>query len=388
VRPDALLGQAGIPHAEGRWTQEGGAFVRMNAAGFRDRERKLEKPPGRLRIAVLGDSYVEARQVELEDTFASVAERTLGACPALAGATPELLNFGFEGYGTAQELLLLRRQVFAYAPDWVVLAFFVGNDLKNNSKALQQGGRPYFVYQDGALVLDDGFNDSLGQRLRTGPLGRGFYALLPHSRVLQLAFHASEQRRRADKLAQIAKTERLSPGNLVPGDEPGLDSQVYREPADPDWQLAWRVTEDLLRKLRDEVQRRGARFLLVAVGTGIQVHPEKSQRERFAAVIGVPDLDYPDRRLRAFAEREHIELLALVPPLRELAEDTGECLHGKGQSGTCHGHWNALGHRAVGEALALRLCALVDGNARRRTPVRRRAARRSRAKAGSPSTSG
>ena len=238
-----------------------------------------------------------------------------------------------------------------------MVAFFVGNDLRNNSKALQKGGRPYFVYQDGALVLDDSFNDSFGQRLRTGAFGRGFYALLPRSRVLQVVFQGLAQRRRADKLAQILQHARLSPANLVPGDEPGLDHQVYREPSDPDWQLAWQTSEDLLRMLRDEVRGRGARFLLLTVGTGIQVHPDPAQRERFAAVVGVPDLDYPDERLQGFARREGIELLALVPVLRRSAEARGECLHGKGQSGTCHGHWNERGHAVAGEALARALCA-------------------------------
>jgi hypothetical protein len=356
-RPDTLLGQVGLPEAEGWHTQEGGSYLRINAAGFRDRDHPIEKPPGRRRIAVLGDSFADARHVELEETFWSVAQRDLAGCPAVAGEPPEILNFGVEGYGTAQELLLLRERVWPYQPDWVVLAFFVGNDLRNNSKALQKGGRPYFVYQGDALVLDTSFNDSFGQRLRTGPLGRGFYELLPRSRVLQLAFEAMELRRRKEKLARVQEEARSSPVNLVQGDEPGLDNQVYREPSDPDWKLAWRTTEDLLRMVRDEVRARGARFLLVTLSTGIQVYPDPAVRERFASVLGIPDLDYPDERLRAFAESEGIEILTLVPPLRRHAEAIGACVHGFGRSLDCGGHWNAIGHRIAGNELARRLCA-------------------------------
>lgn len=356
-RPDALLGQAAIPNAEGWYAQDGTSYLRFNAAGFRDRDHPIEKPPGRRRVAVLGDSFADARHVELEETFWSVAQRELGACPAVAGEPPEILNFGVEGYGTAQELLLLRERVWAYQPDWVVLAFFVGNDLRNNSKTLQKGGRPYFVYASGELVLDASFNDSFGQRLRTGPLGRGLYELLPHSRVLQLAFEAMELRRRKEKLARIQDHARSSPANLAPGDEPGLDNQVYREPSDPDWELAWRTTEDLLRMMRDEVRGRGARFLLLTLSTGIQVHPDPAVRERFASVLGVQGLDYPDERLRRFAQDEGIEILTLLPPLRRHAEAIGACLHGAGHSLDCHGHWNALGHRVAGDELARWLCA-------------------------------
>lgn len=355
-RPDAQLGDSLIPGASGWYTQEGHAFVAINAAGFRDRERDLAPPPGGLRIAVLGDSFTEARHVALEETFAAVAERELAGCSALAGRPVELLNFGVSGYGTVQELLLLRERVWGWHPEEVVLAFFVGNDLRNNTQPLQKGGRPYFLYHGDRLVLDTSFNDSFGQRLRTGPLGQRFYALLPHVRVLQLLMEASELRRRDEQLARFEEEKRTA--TLETGDEPGLDNQVYREPRDPDWQLAWRTTEDLLRMMRDEVHAHGARFLLLVLTTGIQVHPDPAVRARFAEKLGAdPDLLYPDRRLLDFAAHEDIDELSLVLPLRARAEATGQCLHGFENAIPCGGHWNQLGHRAAGEELAKALCA-------------------------------
>lgn len=358
-RPDALLGGALIPRAEGWFTREGRGYVRINAAGFRDRDHALSPDSGHLRIAVLGDSFAEAQHVDQEETFWAVAERALAGCGALAGKSPEMLNFGVAGYGTAQELLLLRERVWDWRPDWVLLAFFVGNDLRNNTKELQKGGRPYFVYQDGKLVLDTSFNDSLGQRLRTGPLGQAFYRSLPHSRVLQLLCEGSELRRRSEQLARIEEEKKSAAVNLGEGDEPGLDNQVYREPSEPEWQLAWRTTEDLLRMLRDEVASHGAHLLLVTLSTGIQVHPDPAVRERFAALLRVEDLDYPDRRLREFALREEIPELTLVPPLRERAERGHACLHGFDDAIPCGGHWNRLGHRAAGEEVATALCAAL-----------------------------
>ena len=43
--------------------------IRINSDGLRDIEHQLEKPVNTLRIAILGDSFAEARSINLEDTF-------------------------------------------------------------------------------------------------------------------------------------------------------------------------------------------------------------------------------------------------------------------------------------------------------------------------------
>ena len=43
-------------------------------------------------------------------------EKRLHDCPAVAGRNVEVLNFGVSGYSTAQELITLQRDVFAYSP--------------------------------------------------------------------------------------------------------------------------------------------------------------------------------------------------------------------------------------------------------------------------------
>ncbi len=57
----------------------------------------------------------------------------------------EIINFGVSGYGTAQELQILRHRVWDYSPDMIILAFLTGNDVRNNSRALQRDDRmPYY----------------------------------------------------------------------------------------------------------------------------------------------------------------------------------------------------------------------------------------------------
>lgn len=45
----------------GWYRSEGEAYIQINQDGFHDTEHSLEKPKGVYRIAVLGDSYAEAR---------------------------------------------------------------------------------------------------------------------------------------------------------------------------------------------------------------------------------------------------------------------------------------------------------------------------------------
>ena len=75
------------PGAYGWQTHEGVALIQANSDGFRGPEYTVPKPPGTLRIAVLGDSFTEAQHVAFEDTFCSVAQRDLQAqCPFAVAA--------------------------------------------------------------------------------------------------------------------------------------------------------------------------------------------------------------------------------------------------------------------------------------------------------------
>ena len=67
--PDVHCGTRLQPGFQAWFTKEGRTYVRINSAGFRDVERSESKPPDTVRIAVLGDSYAEALQVPLEQTF-------------------------------------------------------------------------------------------------------------------------------------------------------------------------------------------------------------------------------------------------------------------------------------------------------------------------------
>ncbi|MCU0936958.1 MAG: hypothetical protein MUF66_13085 [Gammaproteobacteria bacterium] len=347
-QPDPVTGWAPPAGAVAWQDVEGRALVRINGAGLRDRERAPEKPAGTLRVAVLGDSFAEAVQVPLEDAFPAVLERRLATCEALEGRPVEVLNFGVSGYSTAQALLTLRARAGAFRPDLVLLAFFPGNDVVENSRALDADPmRPYFTEERGRLVADEGFRDGAAYRWRTSAAGRAWQWLLGHSRLAQAGVKAWD-------LTRLRLRGAAESGG--PLDEPGVDERVYRPPEDPDWVRAWEVSEALVAETARESRAMGAQFLLATLSTGAQVHPDWGFRAEFAHAHGSADLLYPERRLLDLAEREGFPALGLAAELSGLAVVSGAWLHGFPNSLPGIGHWNREGHRLAGHLLADTLC--------------------------------
>lgn len=348
-RPDDRLGLRLRENAHGRFSSEGMSQVRINAAGFRDRERARAKPPGSFRIAVLGDSYVEALQVDLENTFPALLERRLNGCGAFGGKPVEVLNFGVSSYGTAQQLLTYRHFASKYSPDLVLSAFFTGNDVRNNSRDVEPDKlRPFFVAEGDALVEDRSFATSSEFQRRTNRL-RVLLDRLRVLRVVQVVYFVKDR----VQLPATAQPPKPANGEMF---EAGLDDEVYAEPTSPAWLDAWVVTEQLLAQMSKEVKAAGAKLVVVSLSTGIQVHPDPQARRRFLSLRGLSDLFYPDRRIESIAARLNVESIMLAPELQKIAEREKTFFHGFPNTRMGTGHWNEAGHRAGAEIIAARLC--------------------------------
>jgi len=343
---DPYTGVALRPGAEGWAHTEADLYVRVNREGMHDdREHSVQKPPNTYRIAVLGDSFVEAFQVPTDKAFWSVLDRQLDGCPALGGKKVESLNFGVSGFGTAQELEMLRSRVWQYSPDLVLLAFFTGNDIQNNNRILQQDPyRPDYVEKDGKLVLDNSFLTEPGFKSRFNSFHLFLSWAVAHSRVLQVMAAAKNY-----------WTSRNIDG--VKPTEMGLDDSIYHAPTDPVWQDAWHVTDDLIIAMNNEVVSHGAKFLVVTLSSSIQVDPDPTQRQQLMKRLGIPDLFYPDFRVRDVALREHIPVETLAPMFQQYALEHSAQLHGF--RGSKQGHWNEAGHELAGELIARKLCTDV-----------------------------
>jgi hypothetical protein len=332
------------PGAHGRYKREGESYVRINNDGFRGPDYAKAKPPGVVRVAVIGDSYAEAIQVDEDKTFTAVAGRELADCPELKGKRIEAMNFGVDGYGTAQELITLQRKVWAYSPDIVVLAIFLGNDVRNNSVVLEGDQcRPFWMYDGDQMKLTGPFIDSPSFKLWC--MARFDYRDL---RLLDLFTNSWE----------IVKGGHAGPTADQPV-ERAINYSIYTPPTEKSWQDAWRVTEGLIAAVNHECVRHGAMFLAMTEDTGIQVWPNPAMREKFQKRLGVSDLFYPDRRIAVLGQREGFAVLTLAQPLQQYAQAHHVFLHGFKNGPMGFGHWNEVGHAAAGYQIAQKLCAMI-----------------------------
>ena len=345
--PDPELGWKLRPEMSAWFTREGRAFVRTNADGARDRDHALHKPEGVYRIAVLGDSYAEAMQVERDQAFWALLPARLEACGFARGKRVETLNFGVSGYGTAQQYVMLRSSAMRYSPDLVLLQFTNGNDVKDNSFALSdEKTRPFFMLEaNGALRLDDSFAAAAPFRRSSSLLVQVLRELSDRSRVLQLV--------RSTRQMSFMSEAYAKPDGV----EQGLEPWVLAPPRDRLWAEAWQITEGAIELIQDYATRNGARFMVMTVPYAIQVHPDPQVRVSLQAKLGVQDLFYPDKRIAALAQRRGFEAATIAPELQPLAERTGTYFHGFEQVGMGRGHWNAAGHAAAADLVARRLCA-------------------------------
>ena len=150
---DLNIGWVHKPHASMNWTGSGEYKVDavINSLGLRDYERTYAKPPGTFRVLVLGDSFVEAIQVPLEQTFTARLEKCLAG---RASQPVEVINAGVSGYGPGEALLYFTHEGVKFQPDLVLLAIFIGNDIRNmqhqlGSSLLEVTGGYEFYLEDG-----------------------------------------------------------------------------------------------------------------------------------------------------------------------------------------------------------------------------------------------
>ena len=110
---------------DGQWSYS------INSQGLRDhRVFAYEKPPSRLRVLTVGDSYTLGFEVGQGESYSAVLERYLRN----EGVDAEVINAGVSGFSTAEELIYLREEGLRFQPDVVVMGFYI-NDLSDNLRA-------------------------------------------------------------------------------------------------------------------------------------------------------------------------------------------------------------------------------------------------------------
>lgn len=329
-QPGLNRGQFTVPGDHPVRTAEYDVVVHVNQQGFVDREW-TPTPPEQQRVLLLGDSFVQAAQVPLEQGFGRVLEQQLRA----AGRDVVVRSAGVPGAGTATALLLARQLAPAWQPDVVLYAFTTSNDVLNNHPDLdEKPDKPFFRLVDGKL-----------EPVRPGQVQPPAWAsgvLWEHSHALRwvgrTAWARTESRARIDKGAGL-------PAEL----------RVHDPAADPTWEQAWAVTDALVGALSTEVQALGAAPGTLLVPDAVEI----TRQGRAAAAARWPvlaDWDTAAARQRAAdLAAAHGPVIDLGPALAAAeAEDPAPLYFPQ------DGHWTARGHAVAATAAAPAVLQLLD----------------------------
>ncbi len=147
-RFDPVLGWSNLPGAKGQFSRLEFSYpVEINAIGMWDRE-VAPKRSDEFRVAVLGDSFTWGIGAAYGERYTEVVE---ALDPRI-----NVLNFGVAGFSPIQYLLELD-QVLALQPDYVVVAFCLGNDVSDNVLA-----NPYVHPKPVAKLSADGTRLEIG----------------------------------------------------------------------------------------------------------------------------------------------------------------------------------------------------------------------------------
>lgn len=342
LQRDERLGHVHVPNYQG-WIKspEYTTHVRISPLGLRDPRTSYDKPPGTFRILFLGDSFLEAVQVQEREGIAAQLEMLLNQH---SQRQVEVINAGVAAYGTTQELLLLEDDLYRYQPDVVLLLFYVWNDVKNNSyrieipdRKLQRALKPYFdIDKPGNL------------KLIPGPPPVPVPPALATMRACCWLFNVLENSIRGSLDQRFTRQElEVLGGPRTP--ERGL----YELEPDDEWLQAWRITEALLARMRDRSDELGARFVIVgAPGPEFDLEHWRQTVAGNRLAQNRLSADAPLNRLDDVAERLGVPHISLLPALRQATDE------GRGPlSYPSDGHWNPTGHAVAARALAEALLA-------------------------------
>lgn len=131
-------------------------YVMTNSVGMRsDRDYPKARPAGRKRIVFLGDSYTAGDGVSNEQRFTDLLEKRHSHLDAL--------NFGLNGSGTDQQVLIYETMAAGYEADAVVICICVENIARNlydcfpsfdwREQQVAYRPKPYFKLKGDGLEL-------------------------------------------------------------------------------------------------------------------------------------------------------------------------------------------------------------------------------------------
>ena len=326
---DSELGWSFIPSNRGAIVYPGEAhhFIEINEAGFRD--DSFEDLERKRKVVVIGDSFVSNVSVASDDVFTEVLEERLEAT--------SVLNFGVNGYGQTQELLLMQRLLGEFDPEMVILMIYVRNDFTDNvGRGQWDYDKPIAYRKDSLASVRIEFQESPKGRVgdQTKEQG-GFYRKIHLYHLVRRSwFNIKTKYFTKDEDREVLPYQ---PQELV---------LCKKEPSDEMLDME-HVMQGLIIEMSNVLKAQQKQFVLAIAPSMIQVEDElwNLMISKYAEDVNGFDRTLPNSRLKRFAEENDILTVDLFESLYRESQN-GLKMYNRNEQ-----HWTVEGNRVVAKTL-------------------------------------
>lgn len=308
------------PNQAGVWRirDEIAAPFRINAQGWNagTGDYIAQRQHSVKRIALIGDSYVEALQVANTNSAAELLERRL-----TERSPSEVLRFGISGAPLSQYVHMAEREVQRYRPDWIVVVM-VHNDFDESYQFKQGRYTSSFM----KFHIEDG---RVTKELAPAPWRRGPIEVLRETATAGFLLYRWQVRPQAIIDLVSPRPARAVESPYAANVEIGAILQQRRNIEG--------VADHATKRLSDIAESIGARLMLVMDG------------DRAAIYSGDPSSPALEinRIAAAAAANRQVTFLDLHPIFA-----AHWALNRQRFNFASDGHWNELGHWVAAQAIA------------------------------------
>lgn len=290
----------------------------------------LTKPLGKKRIAFVGDSLTFGLWADkVENSFVGVFDSLLSP------ESFEVLNFGVNGYGLDDEELIIKEEVMRFAPDYLVLMFFNGNDFRDTYLGIDKydisSGRPVYDMDNLRNKVPEQFL-GLSQRVREPEHSlstRGYLAR--HTATYRVFYGFKEVFKRKSAKSEFPFSHDFKVASEF------TSFTFWSQVPYPDVAIRARdVSLETLARINSYISQKDVQLIIVTIPFPAQVYSNDKVGENY-------DIHLPQKYIEEFARVNNIPYLDLLPHLRAFIRENNESIFNDGEA-----HFNNEGHYIVG----------------------------------------
>jgi hypothetical protein len=315
------------------YSEEGNTVVQLRSRsdGYVGEDVSTLKDSSTTRVAVLGDSFVQALQVDYDKNFVSLLEQKLNAGEK-NGINWDVINFGTGGEGTGEQLIKYEHIVSRYDPDVILLMIYSDNlKLKRERPVLYelliQGNRDDFFFSERENIVG-----VTNENLRSS--WKRFF----------LSFQSLQMLHRIVRQNELISSLFIRIGIFA--DLPSVDLTLrdiypFLDGKNSDGEEGTEVTVKMLKRLENMAKEDNRTLLIATIPSHWQT--DEKYQTRILRENSLANLDLP----REIVNNElDVPLLNLAPLIEGKLKEGGSEVYILGR-----GHFTEYGHELISEKL-------------------------------------